>query len=142
MFQANEVTSIKLSDLVTANNDFGLKLYNKFVEKEQGNIIFSPLSISLALGMISLGARGQTLEEIRQSTFVSGFPEEEVHEKFKQIMKAIPRNDAEAIVRIVNKLYTRMGFNIKPSFSNSTQNFYFSAPEAVDFRLTFIIMQL
>lgn len=130
---ANAEASNKLSDLVAADNDFGLKLYNKFMETEQGNIIFSPLSISLALAMISLGAKGQTLKEIRCSTFTSGIPKEKVHENCKQIMKAIPGNDTKALVSIANKLYTRKGLNIKPSFLISSRNFYFSEPEPVDF---------
>uniref|UniRef100_A0A3B5KLW2 Serpin domain-containing protein n=1 Tax=Xiphophorus couchianus TaxID=32473 RepID=A0A3B5KLW2_9TELE len=33
----------------------------------QENIIFSPLSVSVALGMVELGARGASLEEIREA---------------------------------------------------------------------------
>ena len=127
-----------MSDLVTANNDFGLKLYNKFVETKRGNIIFSPLSISLALAMTSLGARGQTLEEIH-STLAGGFPEEQIHEQFQQIIKVISRKDKNAQVSIANKLYAQKGFKILSSFLDSSKKFYVSDLETVDFRLIFII---
>ena len=130
-----------MSDLVAANNEFGLQLYNKFVESKKGNIIFSPLSISLALAMTSLGARGRTLEEIH-STLVGGFPEEQIHEQFQQIMKVIPRNNKNEQVSIANKLYAQKGYRILSSFLESTQKFYGSELETVDFRLIFITLNL
>ena len=130
-----------MSDLVAANNEFGLQLYNKFVESKKGNIIFSPLSISLALAMTSLGARGQTLEEIH-STLAGGFQEDQIHEQFQQIMKVIPRNNKNEQVSIANKLYAQKGYRILSSFLESTQKFYGSELKTVDFRLIFITLNL
>ncbi len=45
--------------IVTGNNEFALELYAKLSGKE-GNLFFSPYSISTALAMAHAGARGQT----------------------------------------------------------------------------------
>ena len=45
--------------IVTGNNKFALELYAKLRSKE-GNLFFSPYSISTALAMTHAGARGQT----------------------------------------------------------------------------------
>ncbi len=48
---------------VTANNGFAFSLYQKLAEKE-GNVFFSPYSISAALSMTIEGARGKTAEQM------------------------------------------------------------------------------
>ena len=45
--------------IVEGNNEFALELYAKLRDKE-GNLFFSPYSISTALAMTYAGARGQT----------------------------------------------------------------------------------
>ena len=52
-----------LKALVDGNNQFAIDLYKKLAEKD-GNIVFSPYSISSALAMTYAGARGQTAEEM------------------------------------------------------------------------------
>ena len=84
--------------------------------------------------MTSLGAKGQTLEEIH-SILVGGFQEDQIHEQFQQIMKVIPRNDKNEEVSIANKLYAQKGINILSSFLRSSRRFYDSELETVDFRL-------
>lgn len=54
---ANEETNKQL--IVTGNNKFALELYAKLSGKE-GNLFFSPYSISTALAMAHAGARGVT----------------------------------------------------------------------------------
>lgn len=48
---------------VTANNSFAFELYKKLAEKE-GNLFFSPYSISAALSMTIEGAKGPTAEQM------------------------------------------------------------------------------
>ncbi len=54
---ANEETNKQL--IVTGNNKFALELYAKLRSKE-GNLFFSPYSISTALALAYAGAQGQT----------------------------------------------------------------------------------
>lgn len=52
--------------------DFSLRLYQQLqAGGEQDNLVFSPLSVAVALGVLGLGARGASLEQIRQ---VAGLP--------------------------------------------------------------------
>lgn len=48
-------------------SEFSVRLYHRLQAGGQDNIIFSPLSVAVALGMVELGARGASLEEIRQA---------------------------------------------------------------------------
>lgn len=50
-----------------ATSEFSVRLYQHLqAAGEQDNIIFSPLSLAVALSMVELGARGRSLQEIRQ----------------------------------------------------------------------------
>jgi serine protease inhibitor len=53
----------ELQSLVEGSNQFALDLYAQ-LEPRDGNLFFSPYSVSTALSMTSSGARGQTLEEM------------------------------------------------------------------------------
>lgn len=49
-------------------SEFSVRLYHQLqAVGSQDNIIFSPLSVAVALGMVELGSRGASLEEIRQA---------------------------------------------------------------------------
>jgi serpin B len=57
------VTTSDLSDLVSGNSAFAFDLYQALREKE-GNLFYSPYSISLALAMTYAGARGETEQQM------------------------------------------------------------------------------
>lgn len=61
-------------------SEFSVKLYHRLqAAGDQDNIIFSPLSVAVALGMVELGARGASLEEIRQAVGFSHLVPGEIH---------------------------------------------------------------
>ncbi len=61
------VSSSVMEDLSRANSLFALDLYRALSESNaEGNMFFSPLSISAALSMVYLGARGDTAKEMEK----------------------------------------------------------------------------
>lgn len=56
--------------LVTGNNDFAVQMYRELGAAE-GNLFFSPYSISSALGMTYIGARGATAKEMESALHFS-----------------------------------------------------------------------
>jgi len=58
-----DVTTSDLSDLVSGNSAFAFDLYQALREKE-GNLFYSPYSISLALALTYAGARGETEQQM------------------------------------------------------------------------------
>lgn len=66
-FQHSSGLSAKDQKLVAANNNFALRLLKIIPSHENDNIVFSPYSISAALGMTYAGARGLTRQEMSQA---------------------------------------------------------------------------
>src|SRR4030042_6024212 len=74
---ANEsgATEEGIRSVVDANNAFAFDLYSQLKNKEDGNIFYSPYSISAALAMTWEGAGGKTADEIKS---VFHFPDVDV----------------------------------------------------------------
>ncbi|KAK3739584.1 hypothetical protein QZH41_002065 [Actinostola sp. cb2023] len=57
-FTATSAATAKLS------NELGIRLYELLSREENGNILFSPLGMTLALGVVRLGARGSVAKDM------------------------------------------------------------------------------
>src|SRR5512145_450339 len=73
--------------LVQGNTVFALQLYHELGAKE-GNLFFSPFSVSSALGMTYAGARGNTASEMKD---VLHFPldQADLHPAFKRLNRKL-----------------------------------------------------
>lgn len=61
--ESPEVASSDISSLTDGNGVFAFNLY-KLVSQEEGNLFYSPYSISAALAMTYAGARGDTEKQM------------------------------------------------------------------------------
>jgi serpin B len=67
-----------LDELVSGNQDFAFDLY-QVISKKDGNLFFSPYSISLALAMTYAGAMGDTEREMAETLHFT-LSQEDLHE--------------------------------------------------------------
>ena len=72
-----DVTASELTELVDGNSAFAFDLYQE-LSKEEGNLFYSPYSISLALAMTYAGARGET-EQQMADTLNFTLPQDRLH---------------------------------------------------------------
>jgi serpin B len=77
------VSQDDLATLVVGNNDFALTLY-RTLRSGEGNLVFSPYSISLALAMTYAGAGGETESEIADTLHFT-LPQERLHPAFNRL---------------------------------------------------------
>src|SRR5688572_6017063 len=78
-------------ELSKANNAFAVDLY-KMVGKENNgkNLFFSPISISTAFGMVTLGARGNTRDQTKAVLHLDKLSSDEaMKEAYKQLLTAL-----------------------------------------------------
>ncbi|KAF5908463.1 leukocyte elastase inhibitor-like [Clarias magur] len=121
-----------MESLSHANSTFALDLYRAIsAENPNGNLLISPLSISAALCMVYLGARGGTAEEMAKVLSFSSVPD--VHTNFKTLNSTINSPKASYILRLANRLYGEKTFNFLSEYLDSTQKLYQADMQAVDF---------
>ena len=116
------------------NNAFALDLY-AILAKEEGNLFFSPNSISTALAMTYAGARGKTANQMKQ---VLRFPVdgEALHRCFHALLAQLnePQEEEEAYeLHVANRLWGQQGYRFLPDFLGVTREYYGSELEEVDF---------
>ncbi|CAN0274383.1 leukocyte elastase inhibitor-like [Lampetra fluviatilis] len=117
---------------VAANVEFAINVFKTLGAREAGgNVFFSPLSISAALSMVLLGARGQTSEQMSKVLCYKGMSD--VHEAFKSLLGTLKAPGAGCVLRLANRLYGEKSFGFLKEFLESTQKFYEAELAAVDF---------
>nr|WP_319571523.1 serpin family protein [uncultured Draconibacterium sp.] len=125
----------KSADLIEAENEFGLELFQKIYagEDKADNIMVSPLSVSLALAMTYNGANGETKTAMEETLKVYGLSPEEINESYASLVAALKSLDPKVILEIANAIYSREGFPVEQDFITTNQNYYDAKVEALDF---------
>ncbi|GFO49274.1 thyroxine-binding globulin [Plakobranchus ocellatus] len=88
---------------------FGWDVYRRFAISNPDNFVFSPFSVYAALGMVLLGADGETKRQLISGLHVSS----PVHRGFKHYSLSFPRGEDNEgpVVSIANKLYHKQNFS-------------------------------
>ena len=91
---ADTKVSKEVQSISQSNNQFAFDLYQQ-LRSEEGNVFFSPTSISTALSMTYAGAEGQTEKEIATVLKIK-LPEDQVHSSFASLMATLnsPKNSS------------------------------------------------
>nr|KAF6487271.1 serpin family A member 5 [Rousettus aegyptiacus] len=106
-----------------SNREFTFDLFRALVaDSPNKNIIFSPLSISVTLGMIALAAGSNTKAQILESLQVGR--EEEVHRVFHQLLQELsqPREDLQ--LSLGNALFIKPIVHIHDAFLSAVRTLY------------------
>ncbi|XP_017346442.1 serpin peptidase inhibitor, clade F (alpha-2 antiplasmin, pigment epithelium derived factor), member 2b isoform X1 [Ictalurus punctatus] len=105
---------------------FGLELLeNLKADAKQSNIIISPLSVSLALSQLALGARNDTEELLLQRLHVDTVPC--YHKALKSLLHHVRKN----ALQIASRIYLADGFKPNQEFIEESLKIYDSKPAAL-----------
>ncbi|NWX99572.1 SPB10 protein, partial [Nothoprocta ornata] len=141
--------------------NFTVDLFNKLNEINKGkNIFFSPWSISTALAMTYLGAKGNTAREMAE---VLHFPQvagaegsssvarpsrgrpkrrkldpehkeaDDIHSGFKQLLTAINKPRKTYSLKSANRIYVEKTYPLLPKYLQFSKNYYNAEPQKVNF---------
>lgn len=127
-------TERDVAAVVAGNSSFGFELYQKLSEKE-GNIFFSPYSISTALAMTYAGAKGQTEKEMAGVLHFS-LPQEKLPEAFSKLQSSLNalQNKGCMNLSIANSLWAQKDYHFLESFWALNKKYYGAGLQLADFR--------
>ncbi|XP_075682815.1 leukocyte elastase inhibitor-like isoform X2 [Rhinoderma darwinii] len=121
-----------MNSLATANGNFAIDLFKKLTESDnKRNLFFSPISISSALAMVYLGAKGNTATQM--SKVLQFEKVKDVHAAFQSLISEINKPDTDYLLRTANRLYGEKSFTFLDEFLGSTQKNYQADLQSVDF---------
>ncbi|XP_029606483.1 leukocyte elastase inhibitor isoform X2 [Salmo trutta] len=123
--------SSTMASLSSSNTAFALELYRTLGQTNTGNVFISPFSISSALAMVYLGAKGDTAAQMAK--VLSFNLTKDVHTDFQTLNGDINSPSASYILKLANRLYGEKTCNFLTEFLESTHKFYHADMKAVDF---------
>ncbi len=120
-------------DLVAGNTAFAIDLYQQLCMQE-GNLFFSPYSISTALAMAYAGARGNTETEMARVLHFAP-SQEELHPAFAVLEARLAQAQArgDVVLHGANALWPQTGYTFLPAFLDLCQRCYGVDITAVDY---------
>jgi serpin B len=136
-----------ISQLVADNNAFAFDLYHQVASEHDGNLIFSPYSISQAFAMLYAGARGDTEQQMAE-VFHFSLPQDRLHPAFNaldlnlQPVGALPPTPtpaawgsppADVRLSIANALWGQTGYPFETTFLDSISLNYAAEIRSADF---------
>jgi serpin B len=119
--------NLKSARVIETNNNFGLELMQRVLESEEAaNIMISPASVSIALGMTYNGAEQATREAFEQLLDYEGLTREEVNEITRELIHVLVTNADGNQLEIANSIWSDEGFPVKQAFID-LNTYYFDA---------------
>lgn len=126
--------TLKSAQVVNTNNAFGLDLFseiNAMVEKP--NLMISPTSVGLALGMAYNGAETTTKEAFETLLNYEGLTREEINAISRDLILQLVTNSDGNLMEIANSIWYRDGFQVKQGFLDLNTTYYDAEVDELDF---------
>jgi len=128
-----------LEELVAGNSAFAFDLYQA-VRGNQGNLLYSPYSISIALAMTYAGARGETKQQMAD-TLSFTLPDDRLHPAFNALdLELADRGEAAQggessrfQLNIANAIWGQEGYAFLPEFLDVLAENYGAGLRLLDF---------
>ena len=128
-----------IDDLVSDNSAFALDLYQQ-LRAHDGNLFYSPYSISLALAMTYAGARGETEEQMADALHF-GPSQEKLHPSFNSLDIELAKRGEEAKgkdgegfrLNIVNAIWGQKDYEFLTDFLDTLGENYGAGLRILDF---------
>jgi serpin B len=129
-----------IDELVAGNTEFALDLYHELIEKEAGNLFYSPHSISLALAMTYAGARDITEQQMSDALHFT-LSQDLLHRAFNGLDLDLSKRgegsdgqDGEEFrLNIANSVWGEKNYSFLTSFLDLLAENYGAGMRLVDF---------
>lgn len=149
-YETNRKTTLQISDLewkepeekaeplavydpTDSINKLAFDLYERLSSEQDGNLFFSPYSISSALAMTYGGARGDTETEMENTLHFGG--QGPTHPEFSRLRKSLNELEEKGAVKlsVANSLWPHSKYPFLPDYLAMTKEFYGAEIKAVDY---------
>lgn len=134
-YEQQPVCDVAQSPVTRMVNSLGFRL-EKMIDTEE-NYIFSPLSISVALAMVYIGARGTTREEMAEALEYNVIGKNclpnKISESFRALIRSLQNEGEGYSFLIANGAFLQKGKKISHYYSSSLEKYFNSNMKYVDF---------
>jgi len=115
------------------NNQFAFDLYGRLAGEQDGNLFFSPYSVSTALAMTYAGARGNTEAEMADTLHFT-LSQDRLHPAFGSIISDLNDSQREGYqLNVANRLWGQQGYGFLAEYLDVTRQHYGAELAQLDF---------
>ena len=133
---AEKTAPMKTADAETRNTAFALDLYRTLGKSSEGDLFFSPYSVSTALSMTLVGAAGNTEKQIAD---ILQAPQDitQYHNAQAAFEKNIERAAEQGNITLetANSLWPQKGYELSKAFLHDLHKYYGTTVTPVDYRM-------
>jgi serpin B len=124
----------KSLELIESDNNFGLDFFQKVAtENTTENIMVSPLSVALALGMTYNGSGGTTRDAMKETLKLGNMTDDEINASYKSIIDQLLKLDPKVILNIANSIWYKLNFPVQNEFIALNKEYYYAEVNELDF---------
>ncbi|XP_021588820.3 serpin B9-like [Ictidomys tridecemlineatus] len=121
-----------MDSLSKANGTFACQVLKMLCQdRPSQNVFFSPLSISSALAMVLLGAKGNTKVQMAQALSLN--TEEDIHKNFQMLLTQVNKPGSKYLLTTANRLFGEKTCDFLSTFKESCLQFYHAELELLSF---------
>jgi serine protease inhibitor len=121
-------------EVIRSSNAFAFDVLRETVARDDApDIMLSPLSATMALGMAMNGARAQTFEGMRDALGFGGLDQDRINESYRDLIDLLLGLDDAVEMRIANSVWARSGFEFHDSFMDVVRTSFDAEVATLDF---------
>jgi serpin B len=120
----------RVPDLIKGNTAFAFNLYHQLIDLDE-NLVFSPHSLSLALGMTYAGARSETEAQMAQALHFN-LHQSELHPAFNSLDQNLAERESVEL-HLVNVVWGSSSTNYLDAFLDTLAENYGAGIRVLDF---------
>lgn len=125
----------KQKQLINTSNAFGFEFFKKVneISGSDANMMVSPLSVSMALGMTRNGAANGTLEAMTSTLGFSVMNDTAINQSYKYIIETFTGLDPKVKLQIANSIWYNNTFTVEQPFVLANQQYFDASVTKLDF---------
>ena len=136
--RTNRTTRTHLLLISRAHNKFSIQLYQEYAKdgKRPGNFVFSPLGLNIGLGLLYLGSRGPSKDEIHKTLHLAEVQDIQMLPAFAAmhwdvIRSTLPKG---CIFEVAIRLFSVLDRHMTSNYQEICTTYELSRLKSVDFR--------
>jgi serine protease inhibitor len=123
--QAQNAGTTVNPDIATADNAFGLNLFQTLIAGATGNVAISPINVAMALQILYNGAAGTTQQAMAQTLQLGSLSTQDLNNANAALQASLLNPDPEVQIIVANSLWMHLSNNpVLASFTQTDQTYY------------------
>jgi len=120
--------------VANSSNAFGLNLFRELDKASNGeDLMVSPLSVSMALGMTLNGAEGSTRDAMEQTLGFTGMGSDQINGTYAGLISSLTTADPTVKMEIGNSIWYRPLLQVEQAFKDVNISFFNAQIRSIDF---------